>query len=157
MYISLGKKLSYDLNSYYWRVVMINKDNMMITIMIVKAVIKKTYLQSVSVRYLRFLSATQKIAEDFTGKMSNVCRYKLDFDVFINIFFYWIIMHSWVEIRVSAIQKGFMHKRSKNKGKRKNLWPWPLAPPSNWVLVASFTLAAVFVLVGWVFGNASMR
>lgn len=51
---------------------MTNKDNMMITIMIVKAVIKKTYLQSVSVSYLRFLSATQKIAEDFTGKMSNV-------------------------------------------------------------------------------------
>lgn len=37
----LGKKLSYDLNSYYWRVVMTNKDNMMINIMIVKAVIKK--------------------------------------------------------------------------------------------------------------------
>lgn len=36
-----GKKLSYDLNSYYWRVVMTNKDNMMINIMIVKAVIKK--------------------------------------------------------------------------------------------------------------------
>lgn len=88
MYISLGKKLSYDLNSYYWRVVMTNKDNMMITIMIVKAVIKKTYLQSVSGCYLRFLSVTQKIAEHFTGKMSNVCRYKLDFHVFIdNIFF----------------------------------------------------------------------
>lgn len=38
----LGKKLSYDLNSYYWRVVMTNKDNM-ITIMIVKAVIKKKH------------------------------------------------------------------------------------------------------------------
>lgn len=101
---------------------MTNKDNMMITIMIVKAVIKKTYLQSVSVSYLRFLSATQKIAEDFTGKMSNVCWYKLDFHVFINIFFYGIIMHSWVEIRVSAIQKRFTHKRSKNnQRKRKTL------------------------------------
>ena len=48
-----GKKLSYDLNSYYWRVVMTNKDNMMITIMIVKAVIKKKmYLQPVSVRVI---------------------------------------------------------------------------------------------------------
>lgn len=100
---------------------MTNKDNMMITIMIVKAVIKKTYLQSVSVSYLRFLSATQKIAEDFTGKMSNVWWYKLDFNVFINIFFYGIIMHSWVEIRVSAIPKRFTHKRSKNnQRKRKN-------------------------------------
>lgn len=34
-------KLSYDLNSYYWRVVMIIKYNMTIMIMIVKAVIKK--------------------------------------------------------------------------------------------------------------------
>lgn len=67
---------------------MTNKDNMMITIMIVKAVIKKTYLQSVSVSYLRFLSATQKIAEDFTGKLSNVCRYKLDFHALIDICYY---------------------------------------------------------------------
>lgn len=34
-------KLSYDLNSYYWRVVMIIKYNITIMIMIVKAVIKK--------------------------------------------------------------------------------------------------------------------
>lgn len=37
-------KLSYDLNSYYWRVVMIIKYNMTIMIMIVKAVIKKNKL-----------------------------------------------------------------------------------------------------------------
>lgn len=38
-------KLCYDLNSYYWRVVMIIEYNMItIMIMIVKAVIKKTYL-----------------------------------------------------------------------------------------------------------------
>lgn len=34
-------KLSYDLNSYYWRVVMMIKYTMIIMIMIVKAVIKK--------------------------------------------------------------------------------------------------------------------
>lgn len=36
-------KLSYDLNSYYWRVVMINEYNMMMMMimMIVKAVIKE--------------------------------------------------------------------------------------------------------------------
>ena len=34
-------KLCYDLNSYYWRVVMIIEYNMIIMIMIVKAVIKK--------------------------------------------------------------------------------------------------------------------
>lgn len=53
MWTFLGKKLSYDLNSYYWRVVMTNKDNMMINIMIVKAVIKKImYLQHVSARVI---------------------------------------------------------------------------------------------------------
>lgn len=36
-----NKKLSYDLNSYYWRVVMTNKYSMTTMIMIVKDVIKK--------------------------------------------------------------------------------------------------------------------
>lgn len=66
---------------------MTNKDNMMITIMIVKAVIKKKHTCKVSGSYLRFLSATQKIAEDFTGKMSNLFRYKLNFHVFVFILF----------------------------------------------------------------------
>lgn len=54
MYILKKKyyELSYDFNSYYWRVVMINKYNMIIMIMIVKAVIKKKHTCKVLLKEL---------------------------------------------------------------------------------------------------------
>lgn len=71
----LGKKLSYDLNSYYWRVVMTNKDNMMITIMIVKAVIKKNIPAKCSCEL--FEGCSLQSSQNVTGEMGNLHRYML--------------------------------------------------------------------------------
>lgn len=53
-----------------------DKDNMMINIMIVKAVIKKNVPATCFFKsYLYFLSVKQKIPENITSKMSKLHRY----------------------------------------------------------------------------------
>lgn len=79
-----GKKLSYDLNSYYWRVVMTNKDNMMINIMIVKAVIIKNVPATCICKSLLFLSEKQEIPKNITGKTSKLHRYVM----FIHVYYF---------------------------------------------------------------------